>query len=102
MSPSEEKFVKYWRIARKKWSWKDNFLAAVKNFAIPFVILVHLTNFFVIGDIAYAFISFKHLIAFIINITVVSAISGFAYGLYDWNTNERKYWKIIRKYRTEN
>ncbi|WP_026898646.1 hypothetical protein [Daejeonella oryzae] len=97
MTTAEQNFVRYWSVARKKWSWGQKFMIAVKNFAIPFVVLVHLTNFFIIGDLTYAFISFKHLLEFCINLIVVSLISGFAYGFYHWNSNERQYWKFIKK-----
>ena len=101
MNAEEENYVNYWSLARKKWSWSKKFMTAVQNFAVPFVILIHLTNFFIIGDVSYAFLSFRHLLQFLINLLFASIFSGFAYGFYHWNINERKYRKILKKDRLE-
>ena len=97
MKPSEENFVDYWSTARKKWNWKEKFMTAVQYFAIPFTILIHLTNFFIIGDLAYHFISFKHLLEFVINLFIISLISGFGFGFYHWNSHEMRYWRIMKR-----
>jgi len=99
MTPSEEKFVNHWAQERKKWNWGRNFINVVLYIAIPFVVLTDLVNFFIIGDVRYAFISLKHFTNVFINFFIISLLSGFGYGIVHWNTNEIRYWNILKKYK---
>ena len=101
MRPSDRKFVEYWQTARKDWNWGKTFKNGVLYFALPIVILIDLVNFFIIGDVNYAFLSFNHFYHLLKNFLPTALFIGFAYGLYDWNSKEQKYWRILKKHKDE-
>jgi len=96
MTSSEEKFIAYWEEKRKTWSWPENFKKGALYIAWPVVVLIDLINFFIIGDISYAFISLPHLFYLLFNLLWAGVLTGFAYGLYNWNINEIRYTRLMR------
>ena len=89
--------MEYWKKERKSWNWGKVFKKGVLQFAWPVIILIDLVNFFIIGDLNYAFISFDHLFYLIKKLLVFGALLGFAYGFFDWNGNERRYKRLTRQ-----
>jgi len=102
MTSSEKEFIEYWETERKTWSWAKKFKKGALYIAWPIVIMIDLINFFIIGDISYAFISLSHLFYLLFNLLWAGVLAGFAYGFYSWNVNEIKYSRLIRKRNNEN
>lgn len=102
MTSSEKKFIAYWEEKRKTWSWGKNFRKGALYIAWPIVIMIDLINFFIIGDINYAFISLSHVFYLLFDLLWTGVLAGFAYGLYNWNVNEIKYGRLIKKRNNEN
>lgn len=97
MTPQEKKFLDYWAEKRKKWSWKKHSYQTFITVALPIALLIDLVNYFIIGDTHYAFFTFTHLFIFLLNLFVFSIFIILGSGFANWNYNEMKYWKIVRK-----
>lgn len=97
MTSSEKKFIETWGLKRKSWSWASSFKKGALFIAWPLLLLTDLINFFIIGDIRFAFISYSHLWYLGFNLIWTGIAGGFIYGFYDWNSNEYKYHKLLKK-----
>lgn len=97
MTPREKKFIDYWSVARKNWNWGKNFKKTVLQLVLPLVLLVDVINFFIVGDVSYGFISLKHFWRLGLNFVILSVLIGFTYNLVIWNTNEMRYWSIMKR-----
>ncbi|HEY1025828.1 MAG TPA: hypothetical protein VGE26_11730 [Sphingobacteriaceae bacterium] len=102
MSPGEKRFTDYWGIARKNWNWGKKFKKTALHLVLPLVVLVDFINFFIIGDLSYGFISLEHLWRLGLNSIVFSILIGFVYNLIVWNTNEMRYWSIMKREERKN
>ncbi len=97
MTPKEKEFVDYWNEKRKKWSWKKHSYQTFVTAALPIAILIDTVNYFIIGDTAYDFFTFSHLLNFLLNLVILSVLVILGSGFANWNYNEGKYWSILRK-----
>jgi hypothetical protein len=97
MTPQEEKFIAFWSQKRKTWKWNAHFKKTFFKIVLPFATLVDLVNYFIIGDTTYNFFSFSHLLTLIGNILFFSVAIIMLTGITEWNYNENKYWRIMRK-----
>lgn len=97
MTQKERQFIDFWTEKRKTWSWKKHTYQTFLFAALPIAILIDLVNYFIIGDTSYSFFSFAHLFNFLLNLLGLSAMLILGSGFIDWNYNEGKYWRILRK-----
>lgn len=98
MSPQEKAFTDYWSVKRKRWKWNIHTKKTFVNIVLPLVISINLVNYFIIGDTAYNFFSFTHLYILIKNTVLFSVLLILGSGIVEWNFNESRYWRIMRKY----
>ncbi|MFN0291728.1 hypothetical protein [Pedobacter helvus] len=97
MTQKEKQFVDYWTEKRKTWSWKKHTYQTFFSVALPISILIDLVNYFVIGDTTYTFFSFAHLFTYLLNFLTLAVALILGAGFVNWNYNEGKYWRILRK-----
>jgi len=97
MTPTELRFIEFWEKRRKRWNWFKMFRTVALRFVLPIVFVVDLIIYFLIGGLPYAYISFAHLFRVISQFLGFSILLGLAYGIFDWNFNESRYKRLIRK-----
>lgn len=97
MTNRQQQFVDFWSEKRKTWSWKKHTYQTFLYVALPIAILIDLVNYFIIGDTTYLFFSFAHLFNFLLNLFMLAVVLVLATGFINWNYNEGKYWRILRK-----
>ncbi|WP_423146314.1 hypothetical protein [Rubrolithibacter danxiaensis] len=101
MTSSEKEFITYWSKARREWNWGKTFAVGVLYISLPVIILYDLVNFFIIGDVVYPYFSFTHFFNLLFKFIWTGIPGGFIYGLYNWNSREVRYKKLLKKERME-